>query len=200
MQTRELSLAGAFELTPVVHGDERGSFHEWFRADVLRSLTGTGFSAFSESVAQGNASLSRAGTLRGIHFSQVPPGQAKYVTCFTGAVLDVVVDLREDSPTFAHWDSVLLDDVDRRSVWVPEGFGHAFLALADGSLVTYLVSTGYDPAREHTISPFDPTIGVQWPTVGRDGRELSYELSPRDRDAQSLEQARLAGLLHYPAP
>jgi len=189
---------GAFEISPVVHGDDRGSFHEWYRADVLRTLSGTDFSLHSDSVAQANCSLSQAGTLRGIHFAQVPPGQAKYVTCFAGAVLDVVVDLREGSPTFGQWDSVLLDDVDRRCIWVPEGLGHAFVALADGSLVSYLVSTGYDPAREHTITPFDPSIGVEWPTEDRDGRPLSYQLSDRDRDGQTLEEARAAGLLRTP--
>lgn len=191
-------MPGAFEISPVVHGDDRGSFHEWYRADVLRTLSGTDFSLHSDSVAQANCSLSQAGTLRGIHFAQVPPGQAKYVTCFAGAVLDVVVDLREGSPTFGQWDSVLLDDVDRRCIWVPEGLGHAFVALADGSLVSYLVSTGYDPAREHTITPFDPSIGVEWPTEDRDGRPLSYQLSDRDRDGQTLEEARAAGLLRTP--
>jgi len=189
---------GAFEISPVVHGDDRGSFHEWYRADVLRTLSGTDFSLHSDSVAHAYCSLSQAGTLRGIHFAQVPPGQAKYVTCFAGAVLDVVVDLREGSPTFGQWDSVLLDDVDRRCIWVPEGLGHAFVALADGSLVSYLVSTGYDPAREHTITPFDPSIGVEWPTEDRDGRPLSYQLSDRDRDGQTLEEARAAGLLRTP--
>jgi dTDP-4-dehydrorhamnose 3,5-epimerase len=195
VKTRELTVAGAFEIVPTVHADDRGRFHEWFRADVLNGLTGTGFSLHSDSIAQANASLSRAGTLRGIHFAEVPPGQAKYVTCFTGAVLDVVVDLRVDSPTFGQWDSVLLDDVDHRSVWVPEGLGHAFVSLDDNSLVSYLVSTGYSPGREHTITPFDTTIGVDWPTEDRHGRPLTYHLSDRDRSAQTLREARAAGIL-----
>ena len=195
MQTRELTVAGAHEIVPTVHGDDRGRFHEWFRADVLRELTGHTFSLHSDSIAQANASLSRAGTLRGIHFAQVPPGQAKYVTCFAGAVLDVVVDLRPDSPTFGHWDSVLLDDVDHRCIWIPEGLGHAFLALDDDSLVSYLCSTGYAPGREHTITPFDTTIGIDWPTEDRHGRPLTYHLSERDRAAQTLTEARAAGIL-----
>jgi len=139
--------------------------------------------------------VSRAGSLRGIHFAQVPPGQAKYVTCFVGAVLDVVVDLRTGSPTYGAWDSVVLDDVDRRCVYLPEGLGHAFVALADGSLVSYLVSTGYDPAREHAVDPFDPEIGIEWPTRDRDGRPLELTLSDKDRAAPSLAEVRDRGLL-----
>lgn len=195
VQTRELTLPGAFEITPVVHGDERGTFHEWFRADVLDGLTGGGFAVHGDRIAQANCSVSVAGTLRGIHFAQVPPGQAKYVTCLVGAVLDVVVDLRTGSATYGRWDSVLLDDVDRRCVYVPEGLGHAFLALADGSLVSYLVSTAFDPAREHTIDPLDPAIGIEWPTTDLRGRPLELRLSDRDRTAPSLAAVREQGLL-----
>jgi dTDP-4-dehydrorhamnose 3,5-epimerase len=193
METRELSVPGAFELTPALHQDERGSFHEWFRADVLAGLIGSG-PAF-DTVAQGNCSISRAGALRGIHFAELPPGQAKYVTCLAGAVLDVVVDLRTSSPTFGSWDSVLLDDRERRCIYIPAGLGHAFMSLADGSLVSYLVSTPFDSAREHTISPLDPDIGIRWPTEGRSGRPLRPLLSQRDREAPSLAEVRSRGLL-----
>src|SRR3712207_6170200 len=121
VRIRELDVAGALEVTPLVHGDQRGSFHEWFRADVLREATGRDLA-----LAQANCSVSSAGTLRGIHASDVPPGQAKYVTCLGGAALDVVVDLRVGSPTYGRWDAVLLDERDRRCVWVPEGLGHGF--------------------------------------------------------------------------
>ena len=192
---RELGIAGAFEITPVVHRDERGSFHEWYRADVLAEITGNGFAVHAETIAQSNCSLSVAGTLRGVHFAQVPPGQAKYVTCLAGAALDVVVDLRTDSPTYAAWDSVVLDDRDRRCVYIPEGLGHAFMALADTTLIAYLCSTTYDPAREHGIDPFDPEIGIVWPAHDRDGRPLTPLLSDKDRAAPSLEQLRQRGLL-----
>ncbi len=195
MRVRELSVVGALEFTPVVHGDDRGSFHEWFRADVLHEFTGHGFARHSEGVVQANCSVSTAGTLRGIHFAQVPPGQAKYVTCFVGAVLDVVVDLRVGSATFAHYDAVLLDDVDRRAVYLGEGLGHAFMTLADDSLVSYLCSTTYHPSREHAINAFDPAIGIEWPTVGAAGRSLTPVLSPRDSSAPSLDEVRGRGLL-----
>lgn len=195
MQVDELSVPGAYALTPVVHGDRRGSFHEWFRADVVAGLTGHQFAVGSSSIAQGNCSVSSAGSLRGIHFAQVPPGQAKYVTCLLGAVWDVVVDLRTQSPTFGTWDSVLLDDVDRRCVYLPEGMGHGFLALADSSLVSYLVSTPYDPSREHTVNPLDPRLAIEWPTTDRDGRPLELTLSDRDRTAPSLAEVQAQGLL-----
>ena len=195
MQTRELTVPGAYELTPAVHGDDRGHFFEWYRAADLEALTGGGFAVHSGTIAQANASLSKAGTLRGIHFAQVPPGQAKYVTCLAGAVLDVVVDLRPDSPTFGSWDSVLLDAAQPRCVYLPEGLGHGFVALADDSLVTYLCSTPYTPAREHTITPFDPAIGIEWPERDLQGRPLEFLLSERDRTAPTLEEARAQGLL-----
>jgi len=195
VRTRELGIAGAYEITPVVHGDDRGSFHEWFRADVLDGLTGGGFAPHSSAIAQANCSVSKAGTIRGIHFAQVPPGQAKYVTCLAGAVVDVVVDLREGSPGFGRWEAVLLDDVDRRCLYVPEGVGHSFMALADGSLVSYLCSTAYDPRREHSVNALDPEIGIEWPTTDRDGGPLEPLLSERDQAAPTLAEVRARGLL-----
>jgi dTDP-4-dehydrorhamnose 3,5-epimerase len=195
VRTHELSIPGAFAITPVVHHDGRGSFHEWYRADVLDQLTGGGFATYSDRIAQANCSVSQAGTIRGIHFAQVPPGQAKYVTCLAGAVLDVVVDLRTGSPTYGTWDSVLLDDRDHRCVYIPEGLGHAFVALADHSVVSYLCSTPYNPDREHTVNPLDPEIGVAWPTEDRDGRPLEHLFSERDRLAPSLAEVRAQGLL-----
>jgi dTDP-4-dehydrorhamnose 3,5-epimerase len=133
--------------------------------------------------------------LRGIHFADVPPGQAKYVTCAKGAVLDVAVDIRAGSPTFGAWDTVLLDDVDRRAIYLSEGLGHAFLSLEDDSTVIYLCSTPYTPGREHGIHPLDPEIGIVWPTTARDGSRLTPQLSERDLATPTLEQARDAGLL-----
>src|ERR1700704_1671199 len=135
MKVRELAVPGAWEGTPTFHGDSRGMFFEW--------INERGFSSFAGhrlNVRQANCSVSAAGVLRGLHFAQVPPSQAKYVTCVHGSVFDVVVDIRVGSPTFGQWDSVLLDDKDRRSVYVSEGLGHGFLALEDNSTVMYLCS------------------------------------------------------------
>ena len=117
------------------------------------------------------------------------------MTCAKGAVLDVVVDIRVGSPTFGQWDSVLLDDVDRRAIYLSEGLGHAFLSLEDDSTVLYLCSAPYAPGREHGIHPLDPAIGVDWPTVDRNGSPLTYSLSVKDTEAPTLAEAQAQGLL-----
>jgi dTDP-4-dehydrorhamnose 3,5-epimerase len=184
MDVRELAVPDAYEFTPRAFDDPRGTFLEWYRADLLANIVGHRLE-----VAQSNQSISRRGTVRGIHFAEVPPSQAKYVYCPSGAVLDVIVDIRAGSPTYGVVDTVRLDDVDRRAVYLSEGLGHAFVALTDGAVVTYLCSTGYSPDREHGVNPLDPAIGVPWP----DGLDLL--LSDKDRDAPSLAEAADKGLL-----
>lgn len=187
MQVRELAVPGAFEFTPVQHGDDRGLFLEWFKLDVLRTAAG-----HELALAQANMSVSRSGSLRGIHFADVPPGQAKYVTCPAGAVADFVIDVRVGSPTFGAVDTVLLDTIDRRAVYLSEGLGHAFLALQDFSTLTYLCSTGYSPGREHGINPLDPDIALplnDW------SAQAPFLLSDKDREAPSLSEATSRGLL-----
>jgi dTDP-4-dehydrorhamnose 3,5-epimerase len=190
VEIRELSIAGAYQVTPQVHGDDRGAFLEWFRADRFTETTGHRFT-----LAQANASVSAAGTLRGIHFAALPPSQAKWVTCLRGSVLDVIVDIRVGSPTFGGWDSVTLDDETHRAAYLSEGLGHAFLALEEGSVVSYLCSAPYAPGREHGVHPLDPAIGIDWPTTGRDGAPLRTLLSGKDAQAPSLAEAQAAGLL-----
>jgi dTDP-4-dehydrorhamnose 3,5-epimerase len=184
MQVRELNVAGAWEITPQLHSDSRGMFFEW--------LTDKGFSGFAGhrlDVRQANCSVSAAGVLRGLHFAELPPSQAKYVTCLSGSVFDVAVDIRVGSPTFGQWDSVILDDRDHRSIYLSEGLAHGFLALQDNSTVMYLCSAEYDPQREHTIAATDATLAIDWP----DGHELL--LSDRDAAAPSLDEVHAAGLL-----
>jgi dTDP-4-dehydrorhamnose 3,5-epimerase len=185
MAFRELAVPGAWEITPSQHGDSRGMFFEWFTETDFAEMTGHTFD-----MRQANCSVSAAGVLRGLHFAQLPPGQAKYVTCVTGSVFDVVVDIRVDSPTYGHWDSVLLDDVDRRSTYLSEGLAHGFLALQDDSTVMYLCSAPYAPQREHTIAATDPAIGIEWPLPAE-----QIALSERDAAAASLAEVRAAGLL-----
>jgi dTDP-4-dehydrorhamnose 3,5-epimerase len=184
MDVRELEIADAYEITPRPHGDERGVFLEWYRVESLMAARGHALT-----IRQANCSVSAAGVVRGIHFAEVPPGQAKYVTCLSGAVVDVIVDLRVGSPTFGGWAQVQLDDVDRRAVYVGEGLGHAFMALTDGATVSYLCSEVYSPTREYGIHPLDPEIGIEWP-VG-----IRPVLSPKDDAAPSLKEARHKGLL-----
>ena len=190
MEYRELAVPGAWEITPRQFGDPRGVFLEWFKGSPFSGSVGHRLD-----LAQANLSVSAAGVVRGIHFDDVPPGQAKYVTCARGAVLDVVVDIRVGSPTFGRWDSVLLDDVDRRAIYLGEGLGHAFMSLEDDSTVLYLCSTPYAPGREHGIHPLDPEVGIAWPQVARDGTPLTPLLSDKDAAAPSLSEAREQGLL-----
>lgn len=190
MTYRKLAVPDAWEITPTQHGDSRGSFLEAFQDAPFRTHTGRPFT-----MRQVNTSISAAGVIRGIHFSDVPPGQAKYVTCVRGAVLDVAVDLRVGSPSFGAWDSVLLDDVDRRAIFLAEGLGHAFLSLEDDSTVVYLCSTSYAPTREHGISPLDPALSINWPTTDRHGNPLTPILSAKDEAAPSLDQAIADDLL-----
>ncbi|WP_405183473.1 dTDP-4-dehydrorhamnose 3,5-epimerase [Nocardia sp. NBC_01377] len=175
MDIRELAVPGAWVVTPRQFRDERGAFVESFKASEFEKATGRPFE-----LCQVNCSVSAAGVLRGIHYTEDPPGQAKYVTCVRGAFLDVVVDLRPGSPTYGRWDSVLLDDVDRRSVFLSEGLGHAILSLEDQSTVTYLCSLEYTPEFDRDVDAFDATLAIAWPTVGRDGAPLTYVRSPKD--------------------
>ncbi len=184
MRIHELTVPDAFEVIPVQHADDRGVFLEWYRFDRLTEAMGHPLR-----LAQGNCSVSRRGVLRGIHFADVPPGQAKYVTCLRGAALDVVVDIRVGSPTFGRWDTVRLDDVDRRAVYIAEGLGHAFMALSDEATVAYLCSEPYRPGREHGVHPLDPAIGISWP------EEISPLLSPKDAATPTLAEAAEHGLL-----
>ena len=190
MTYRELSVPGAWEITPTLHDDDRGVFLEMFQDATFDEAVGHRLD-----LAQANCSVSAAGVIRGLHFSDVPPGQAKYVTCVRGAVLDVVVDIRVGSPTFGRWDSVLLDDTNRRAIYLAEGLGHAFCSLEDHSTVVYLCSTGYAPGREHGVDPLDPAIGIEWPTTGRGGQPIAHQLSAKDRVAPSLAEAVDQGLL-----
>ncbi len=185
MQIRELSIPDAYEVSPVQHADDRGVFLEWYRSDRLEEATGR-----SLALRQANTSVSRKGVVRGIHYADIPIGQAKYVTALRGAVLDFVVDIRVGSPTFGQWDSVLLDDVDRKAIFISEALGHAFIALTDDATVSYLVTDTFTPAREHGLSPVDTQIGLVFPA------ELGAPLlSEKDVAAPTLLAAAAAGKL-----
>jgi dTDP-4-dehydrorhamnose 3,5-epimerase len=185
MKIRELTIPGAWEITPHIHTDTRGAFFEWFTNTSFAEFTGHPFT-----LAQANCSVSAAGVLRGIHFAQLPPSQAKYVTCLTGKVYDVAVDIRTGSPTYGHWDAVMLDPHTHNSIYLSEGLGHAFLALENNSTVMYLCSTPYAPGREHTINALDPTLNITWPHLNAEPT-----LSDRDHHAPTLDQTHTAGLL-----
>jgi dTDP-4-dehydrorhamnose 3,5-epimerase len=185
VQIRELKIPDSYEIIPKQFGDDRGVFLEWYRSDHLEAAVGHPLS-----LAQANTSVSKRGVVRGIHFADIPPSQAKYVTATRGAVLDFVIDIRVGSPTFGQWDSVLLDEQDRRAIYIAEGLGHCFVALTDDATVSYLVSAPFNAPREHGVNPLDPEIGLDF-TLGL----ADLLLSPKDTDAPSLAEAAASGLL-----
>ena len=182
MKVRELAIPDAYEISTDVFPDDRGLFVNPFRADVLEDALGRPLH-----VRQTNHSASRRGVVRGVHFSMLPPSQAKYVYVPRGAVLDIVVDIRIGSPTYGQHDAVRLDDRDFRAVYLSEGLGHCAVALEDDTVLSYLCSTGYAPDREKGVSPADPALGLPVPADAL--------LSPRDAAAPTLAEAAEQGLL-----
>jgi len=184
VQVSPLRFDGVWRFDPVLRPDDRGVFLESFKTDVFTNAVG-----HSLDLAQMNVSVSKEGTIRGIHFADVPPGQAKYVQCFAGAILDMVVDIRVGSPTFGEWEAIELSADSRTGIYISEGFGHAFCALSDLATVGYLCSEEYSPEREHGIHPLDPDVALPWPA------SASAVLSPKDAAAPGLLEARDSGLL-----
>ncbi len=184
MQIEPLSIEGAFVVTPRQFPDDRGVFLESFRGDHLAQHLG-----HRPDIVQTNVSVSGRGTVRGIHFADVPPGQGKFVTAISGSLVDYVIDVRVGSPTFGRWEAVTLDAVDRRAIYLSEGLGHAFCALEDGTTAVYLCTAAYNPTGEHGIHPLDPEVGLALP----DG--LAPLLSAKDAAAPSLGDAAASGLL-----
>ncbi|MET7395826.1 dTDP-4-dehydrorhamnose 3,5-epimerase [Dactylosporangium sp. NPDC005572] len=179
-----MSVRDAYCITPDKHLDRRGFFYEAFRAEELTEVIGYPFV-----VGQQNYSLSRRNTMRGIHGTTVPPGQAKLVTCVRGAVLDVVVDLRVGSPTFGMMETTRQDEESGLAVYLADGLGHAFLALTDDACMSYLCSESYVPGTMIEINPLDPEIGIPWPL---DGPPV---MSDKDAAAPTLAEAAAAGRL-----
>jgi dTDP-4-dehydrorhamnose 3,5-epimerase len=184
MKATELAIAGAWLFEPRVFRDSRGRFAAPYQADAFREALG-----FDLHVAQVNQSVSARWVIRGVHFADVPPGQAKYVYCTRGALLDVIVDLRVSSPTYGLAEAVELDAASSRAVYLAEGLGHAFVALQDDTAISYLCSTGYRPGTEHGIHPLDPALDLPWPSG------FAPILSDKDAAAPSLAQTRADGLL-----
>jgi dTDP-4-dehydrorhamnose 3,5-epimerase len=180
-----LAIAGAYSIANTPHRDDRGEFVEWFRADLLQASTGLNFHTL-----QANLSVSEKGTVRGIHYADVPPGQAKYVMCVAGAIRDFVIDIRVGSPTFGTWASVDLDATSRNAVVLDVGLGHAFVALEPHTVVTYLVTDVYKPHAEHAINPLDSDVALEFPLPAAE-----LLLSPKDQAALSLAQAMQDGKL-----
>jgi dTDP-4-dehydrorhamnose 3,5-epimerase len=178
MKMTPLEIDGAWLIESPVFRDERGLFREWFKLEAAEEFAGRKFD-----VAQANVSFSSEGTLRGIHYSMAPKGQAKWVTCVAGSIKDVIVDIRPSSPTFGEWIEIELSGDTGKAVFISEGLGHGFLALEDNTVVSYLVSTAFSPKDEYEINPLDEAIGINWEI------ELaSIKISEKDRMAPTLSE------------
>ncbi|MEU0247463.1 dTDP-4-dehydrorhamnose 3,5-epimerase [Streptomyces sp. NPDC006235] len=185
MQTRKLAVEGALEFTAPVFADDRGLFVSPLQQQPFE--TAHGGPLFK--TAQSNHSKSRRGVVRGIHYTVTPPGTAKYVYCANGRSLDIVVDTRVGSPTYGRWDAVVLDPVDFRAVYLPIGVGHAFVALTDDTVMSYLISGPYVARNELALSVLDPRLGLPIP------EDIEPILSQRDIAAPTLAEAERQGLL-----
>lgn len=172
-------LAGLVVVTPPVFADERGFFQETYSERVFHE------NGILDDFVQANHSWSkRAWTLRGIHFQTAPEAQAKLVRCIRGRALDVAVDLRRSSPTFGRWFATELSPDNHRQLYVPAGFGHAFLTLADDSEVVYSVSRHYSKPHDAALRWNDPDLAIDWPV-----RPADVILSQKDADAPLLRDA-----------
>ncbi|AYA16009.1 dTDP-4-keto-6-deoxy-D-glucose epimerase [Streptomyces alfalfae] len=185
VRVRPSGIEGLWIERSSVHQDHRGSLHEWFRASRFTEATGR-----PPAIAQANCTVTRRGSVRGIHFAS--PGQAKSVACVRGTVLDVVVDIRTGSPTYGRWHAERLDGESPATVHLSEDLGHAFMALSENAVVIYLSSTEYAPGRARAVHPLDPALGIDWP--------LTPVLSEQDSSAPTLAEARAAGLLPTGTP
>ncbi|MER5704801.1 dTDP-4-dehydrorhamnose 3,5-epimerase family protein [Micromonospora sp. NPDC002296] len=184
MRITATTIPGAYVIEPHRFPDHRGAFFESMRTDVLEPHLGKPFVA-----RQINYSVSRRGTLRGIHGSALPPGQAKFVSCVRGAMRDIIVDLRVGSPTFGRHVVTELDPASGRALYIPEGVGHAFLALADDTCACYAVSTVFAPQAEIEVDALDPELALPWELSG------PPVMSDKDRAAPTLAAMRDAGRL-----
>ena len=185
MELSSLKIEGAWLAESPVWSDDRGFFREWFKSEDVKKATGREFG-----IEQANISLSSAGTLRGIHYSIAPRGQAKWVTCVSGSIQDVIVDIRPQSKTFGQWIDVELKGDSGRAVLISEGLGHGFLALKDNTAVAYLVSTPFSPTDEFEINPLDEKIAIKW------SMDLcSLKISGKDKTAPTLAERLAEGKL-----
>jgi len=183
MKAKPLEISGAWEVELKKFDDSRGFFFESFRSDFSHDTFGRKFT-----VKQTNTSVSAKGAVRGIHYALVPPSQAKYVQCQKGSIMDYVIDIRIGSPTFGKSLSIELNSDTPRAIFIEEGLAHAFVALEDETVVTYLVNENFNPEREKGINPFDKELAINWP-------KIDLLLSEKDKTAISLTKAKELDLL-----
>ena len=185
MELTPLGIEGAWLAESPVWSDERGFFREWFKTENVNQVVGPNFN-----VEQANISASVKGTLRGIHYSLAEKGQAKWITCVSGLIKDVIVDIRPNSKTFGKWIEIELSGTSGNSILIGQGLGHGFVSLTEASIVAYLVSSSFSPTEEYEINPLDLALGINWGLAIKD-----LKISNKDRNAPTLEERRKEGKL-----
>ena len=183
MKVTPLKIDGSWIIELKKFEDGRGFFYESFRNEIAKKYFGREFS-----IKQSNTSVSKKGSVRGIHYALVPPSQAKYVQCQKGSIIDYIIDIRVGSPTFSQFVEVELSATNPQAIFIEEGLAHAFVALEDETVVTYFVSENYNPEREKGINPYDSDLNLKWPNI-------NLELSEKDKLAISLKEAQVQNLL-----
>jgi dTDP-4-dehydrorhamnose 3,5-epimerase len=187
MELTPLGIEGAWLAETPVWSDDRGFFREWFRRDEIYTKTG-----FDFSVQQANISESGFGVIRGIHYSLAPQGQAKWITCLSGSILDVIVDIRPNSPTFKKIEYVNLEAKSEQSLLIGAGLGHGFVSLNEKSVVSYLLNSKFNPLTEYSINFFDKELNIQFENSLKD---VKTTLSTKDRSAPKLKELQMQNLL-----
>ena len=183
MKVTPLKIDGSWIIDLKIFEDGRGFFYESFRSEIAKKYFSREFC-----IKQSNTSVSKKGSVRGIHYALVPPSQAKYVQCQKGSIVDYIIDIRVGSPTFSQFVEVELSATNPQAIFIEEGLAHAFVALEDETVVTYFVSENYNPEREKGINPFDSDLNIKWP-------DINLELSEKDKLAISLKEAQVQNLL-----
>ena len=185
MTLQELSIIGAYLITHNVFHDERGLFREWYKNEEIISIDKDFL------IQQANFSRSRKFVIRGIHYSLAPEGQVKVVTCTSGAIVDVLIDIRVGSPTYLQVEYIKLSEESGRVIYIPSGVGHGFIVESDSASVAYLTTSKFIPEYEKAIYPTDPELGIIWPIpVGE-----NVIISKADTQAPTLVQAQESGFL-----
>lgn len=177
MNITETSLSGVYVIEPAVHGDHRGYFMETYREDVMKKIApGVNFVQDNESFTE------KKGTLRGLHFQNEPMAQGKLIRVTQGAVRDVAVDMRKNSPNYLKWVAVELSAENKKQLYIPRGFAHGFVTLSDNVQFVYKVDNFYSAECDRSVCYCDPEIGVEW---GVDNPILSQ----KDKDAPLVCQS-----------
>ena len=185
MTLQEITISGAYLVLHKVFPDQRGIFREWFKSDEITTIDKDFV------VRQANYSNSKRLVIRGIHYSLAPEGQAKIVTCTSGAIIDVVIDLRVGSPTYLKVEYVELSEDSGRVIYIPTGVGHGFMVRSESASIAYLTSSGYAPAYEKSICPTDPALGIEWQIPANETAILSNQ----DLGSPTLSMAYDSGIL-----